>query len=189
MAPEVRSFIALPSSDELRSALAETVRRLSESRADVRWERDDKFHVTLKFLGNVEMAKLEELAAALAAEIGSVGELDLVYEGLGAFPSRERPRIVWAGVREHERLCALQATIEAICTRLGAGTPEDRPFHPHITLGRVKSDRGCDRLTAILKSITLQPVSARCSHILLMRSELHPTGSRYTALKSIPLTS
>ena len=189
MAPTVRSFIALPSTEILRSALSDAVRRLSEAGADVRWECEEKFHITLKFLGNVEPPLLEELGTVLSAEVLMVGAFDLLYEGIGAFPSTDRPRIIWAGVHEHEALRSLQETVEQLCLRLGLGAPEDRPFHPHITIGRVKSDRNLGRLTATLKSITLEPVSARCSHILLMRSELHPTGSRYTALESIPLTS
>ena len=189
MAQTVRSFFALPSTDELRASLTAIVRHLAASGADVRWERDEKFHITLKFLGNVEMVKLEELGGALASELSGIGAFDLVYEGLGAFPSLARPRIVWAGVREHPTLVTLQQTIERVSSALGVGEAEDRPFHPHITLGRVKSERALARLTEALKSVTLQPVSARCSQVLLMRSELHPSGSRYNALKSIPLTS
>lgn len=189
MVQTVRSFIALPSSDELRTALAAIIRRLAETGSDVRWEREEKFHITLKFLGTVEMTKLEALGSALAAELSGIEAFECVYEGLGAFPSLARPRIVWAGVREHSTLVTLQQTIERVSSALGVGEPEDRPFHPHITIGRVKSERGLARLTEVLKSVTLQPVSARCSRVLLMRSELHPTGSRYDALKSIPLTS
>ena len=189
MTPKVRSFLALPSSDELCQALAGVVRQLAAAGADVRWEREEKFHITLKFLGDVEMVRLEALTAALTPELSGVGAIDLVYEGIGAFPSFERPRIVWAGVREHLTLGALQQTVERVSNSLGIGEPENRPFHPHITIGRVKSERGGARLTDALKSVTLQPVSARCSHVLLMRSELHPSGSRYNALKSIPLTS
>ena len=189
MPPLIRSFIALPATDEVRSALAEVVHRLSETVSEVRWEREDKFHITLKFLGEVDPARLEELAGAMSGELCSLGAFDLVYEGIGAFPSLARPRIVWAGVHEHQVLSALAQNIEKTCRLLSLGKQEERPFHPHITIGRVKSDRSTDRLTATLKSITLDPVSARCSHILLMRSELHPAGSRYTALKSIPLTS
>lgn len=189
MAQTVRSFLAIASSDDLRAELLAVVRQLAASGADVRWEREEKLHITLKFLGDVEMTKLETLSVALAAELSGVGAFDLVYEGLGAFPSAVRPRIVWAGVREHPTLITLQRTVERVSSALGVGEPEDRPFHPHITIGRVKSDRGLSRLTEVLKSVTLQPVSARCSHVLLMRSELHPSGSRYNALKSLPLTS
>lgn len=190
MNPTIRSFIALPGNEELQRSLSEIIQRLADTGSDVRWERDrSKFHVTLKFLGNVAPERLEELGEALVVELAHLGPLDLVYEGIGAFPSLARPRIVWAGVRPNESLSALHARVEAVSQRLAVSKPEDRPFHPHITIGRVKSDRRADRLTATLKSITLEPVSARCTHILLMRSELHPTGSRYTALKSIPLTS
>jgi 2'-5' RNA ligase len=190
MATALRSFIALPGSDELQSALTSVVRRLAETPSDVRWERDaSKFHITLRFLGNVEPDRLAELGTALAGHVVEVGALDLVYEGLGAFPSVERPRVVWAGVRANDALARLQAIVEQVCRRLEVGAPEERPFHPHITIGRVKGAHNLARLTATLKSITLEPVSARATHILLMRSELHPTGSRYTALKTLPLTS
>ncbi len=190
MAQAIRSFIAVPSTENLRRALAGVVKRLEDSEADVRWERDsEKYHITLQFLGNVEPERLETLATALEADMQAHPPLEIVYEHLGAFPSLERPRVIWAGVRHNDALMSLQRSVEATCRRLGVGQRDDRPFHPHITIGRVRSPRNVARLTATLKSITLEPVSARSEHILLMRSELHPTGSRYTALKSLPLTS
>jgi 2'-5' RNA ligase len=189
MPSSVRSFLALPSTDEVRSALGKVVARLAEARADVRWERTEKLHITLKFLGQVEMPALDALGEAVVQAVAGIGAFDVVYEKIGGFPSVKRPRIIWAGARKHEVLRELQKRIESECLRLAVGKPEDRPFHPHITIGRVKSERGMSRLTATLKSITFQPVSARCSEILLMRSELHPAGSRYYTLRSIPLTS
>ena len=73
-----------------------------------------------------------------------------------------------------------------ICVEFGF-PKEDRLFHPHITLGRVKETRNVVRLTEAIKTITFEPIETFCSEILLMKSELHPSGSIYTILKSFPL--
>ena len=82
MSPPIRSFIAVPSTEELRRSLSKLVGRLNESDADVRWEREsEKFHITLVFLGNVDGGRLEMLSAALKYELSAHPPLDLVYEG------------------------------------------------------------------------------------------------------------
>jgi 2'-5' RNA ligase len=111
-----------------------------------------------------------------------------VYEGVGGFPNVERPRVVWIGTRANENLAKLQQLVEQSCVRRGFAR-EDRQFHAHITLGRVKGNRALDRLTARLKSVTFEPSIARCTEIHMMRSDLKPTGSVYTHLQTIPLVS
>jgi 2'-5' RNA ligase len=80
----------------------------------------------------------------------------------------------------------LQRRIEEVCGRFGF-PKEDRAFHAHITLGRVRGNRHLDRLTEIVKTVTFEPMQARCAEVHIMRSELRPTGSVYTLLNSIPL--
>jgi 2'-5' RNA ligase len=80
----------------------------------------------------------------------------------------------------------LQSAIEKTCIDFGF-QKEERAFHPHITFGRVKGIRNLARLTDAIKTITFEPMQSRCSEVLLMKSDLRPSGSIYTILKSIPL--
>jgi 2'-5' RNA ligase len=184
----IRSFIALPSPVELKTVLGEIQKQLIEEKADVKWDSAEKFHITLKFLGNVDPERLDELSEALFVAASGIGAFSLVYSSLGAFPDLVHPRVVWAGAEMNDTLSHLQHQVETLCDRLGF-QKETRTFHPHITLGRVKGNNNLGRLTAKLKSITFEPLITHCQDVLLIKSDLHPAGSIYTTLKSFPLNA
>jgi 2'-5' RNA ligase len=184
--PTIRVFIALPTPSDIRREITSIQAQLIKSGAEVKWDTPEKFHITLKFLGDTEPALISSIARELQNSIGSFPSFDLSYFSLGGFPNVTRPRVVWVGTQENEHIVHLQEHVERVCTSFGFAK-EDRPFHAHITLGRVKGSRNLDRLTAKLKSITFLPLPARCTGIHMMRSELKPTGSVYTLLNSIPL--
>ena len=186
--PKMRAFIAIPISPEVREEIASLQAQLIASDSAVKWEAHEKFHITLKFLGDTDAAQLNALANALKKSIGSSPSFEMAYISLGGFPNADRPRVVWIGAKENEHIHYLQQQVEQACVSLGFAK-EDHPFHAHITLGRVKGNRNLDRLTARLKSITFQPLMARCTEVRIMRSELKPTGSVHTLLNSIPLAS
>lgn len=184
--PSLRSFIALPTPDSVRDRISSILAELHQLNADVKWESPEKLHLTLKFLGNVESQLLEKLIPALEKIAGDQLSFDLTYEGLGAFPNLLAPRVIWVGTARNESLLSFQSSVEQCCADFGI-TRENRAFHPHITLGRVKGSRNIQRLTEKLKTITLEPTRTRCTELLVMRSDLTPSGSLYSVLKSIPL--
>ena len=185
---EIRAFIALRSSQVLKKKLAAVQSELISENADVKWDLPEKFHITLKFLGNCKPEVLAQLTTDLRSSLQDIHSFEIVYRAIGCFPTITHPKVVWVGADKNQSLDQLQAKVEEACTKLGF-TKEDRQFHPHITLGRVKGNRNIHRLTEKLKSITLEPLQAQCSEVLLMRSELKPTGSIYTLLNSIPFKS
>jgi RNA 2',3'-cyclic 3'-phosphodiesterase len=184
----IRSFIALPSSPELRKVLREIQTLLAEEGANVKWDTPDKFHITLKFLGDVDRDKLSTLNDLLLTRIAPVKTFQLEYNSIGAFPDLVHPKVIWAGAEIPEELKEFQERIELACEEFGI-PKESRVFHPHITLGRVKGSTNLHRLTAKVKSITFEPLETSCSEVLLIKSELRPTGSVYTTLKSFPLNA
>lgn len=185
---EIRAFIALQSSSEIKARLAGVQSELISANADVKWDSPEKFHITLKFLGNCKPEVLAQLTTDLRSSLQDIHSFEIVYKTIGCFPTITHPKVVWVGADKNQSLDQLQTKVEEACTHLGF-TKEDRQFHPHITLGRVKGNRNIHRLTEKLKSITLEPLQVECSEVLLMRSELKPTGSVYTLLNSIPLKS
>ncbi len=186
--PTLRAFIALPLPAEIQREFDVIQRHLIETQAEVKWDGPEKFHITLKFLGDIDSSQPPIIAKELENSIGGLRPFDLLFVSLGAFPSIVRPRVVWIGTQQNEHVPAIQGRVERVCESFGFAK-EDRPFHAHVTLGRVKGDRNLDRLTAKLKSITFKPLIARCSEIHIIRSELKPTGSVYTLLNSIPFAS
>lgn len=183
---KIRAFISLPISPEVREEIASLQAQLIASDAAVKWEAHEKFHITLKFLGDVDVSQIDSIVSDLKKSIGISPSFDIAYVSLGGFPNVDRPRVVWIGAKENERIHSLQRQVEQVCVSLGFAQ-DDHPFHAHITLGRVKGNRNLDRLTAKLKSITFQPLITRCTEVRIMRSELKPAGSVYTLLNSIPL--
>jgi len=185
----IRAFIALPCPKDARDAMADLQSLLKNHKADVKWDDPEKFHITLKFLGNVDSEKLLRTSIVLRERVNNIGVLDVTYCGIGAFPSLSGPRVIWIGVLDNELITRVQQIVETTFLEHGLGEKEHRSFHPHITLGRVKSERGLARLTATLKNTTFESFPTRCTEVLVMHSELLPTGSRYTTLNSIPLTT
>jgi 2'-5' RNA ligase len=182
----VRSFIALPIPTSVQLTLGQIQYNLKETHTDVKWDSPDKFHITLKFLGNVDISIIEPLSVALSESLKSIHPFDITFTTIGAFPDLHHPRIVWIGIEQSNQTLNLQFIVEKVCNNFGF-PKEDRAFHPHITLGRVKGTHNLGRLTDAIKTITFEPVQSHCSDVLLMKSELRPSGSIYTILKSFSL--
>jgi RNA 2',3'-cyclic 3'-phosphodiesterase len=172
----------------LQQRLAETAAPLRALARGVAWVSAFNYHLTLKFLGDVEEGRAAEIAGALAQAVARAEPFDLALRGLGAFPTPTRPRVIWAGVSEGAR--ALAAVADAVEDRLGPlGFPrEARDFSAHVTLGRVREPRRDPALTeALARAANVELGSTRVDHVVLMRSRLSPHGAQYTALATLPL--
>ena len=169
-------------------ALAQEVDRLRSVAPAVGWIRAENLHMTLKFLGHIPPETLARVEAGLAEAIADQAPLTLAFAGLGAFPSAERPRVIWAGVVEGaEALVALQARVEDALAHKEIAR-EERPFHAHLTLARVKEPRHARPLFSALTAREKTPFGDQeVSAIHLMRSDLHPQGARYTILRPFVL--
>jgi len=184
----IRTFIALSTQPGVQQTVAAVQAMLKETEADVKWDPADKFHITLKFLGNVEVSKIDSLSTALSHSLSPFSSFEIIYNTVGVFPDLRDPRVIWIGTEAAAAVIELSSAVEHVC--LGLGFPkENRAFHPHITLGRVKGIHHRDRLTDAIKTITFEPIPSRCSDVLLLKSDLKPSGSIYTILKSFPLQS
>src|SRR6185369_6726222 len=181
-----RAFVAVRLDDDVRARLAAAVERLRPLAPGVAWVTHDNVHLTLKFLGGVETARLGDIERALGAAAAGHPAFDLDVHGLGAFPSRARPRVLWAGVSAGAaETTALAASVDAALAALGFAR-DGRAFAAHVTLGRVREPRANLRLAPALASGE-EFGRQRVAHISLMRSELSPKGARYTELAAIPL--
>jgi RNA 2',3'-cyclic 3'-phosphodiesterase len=179
----IRAFVAVLLDEATRAALGAQIARLRDEARGVGWVPPDNLHVTLKFLGRVEPARLPAIGAALAGVAAGAGRFDLDVRGLGAFPTPTRPRVIWAGIgRGAEPLAALAGGVERGLAGLGFA-PEDRPFSAHVTLGRVREPRRDPALAAALGAGGGRPFgTVRVARLSLMQSHLSPAGARYTEL-------
>lgn len=142
----MRAFIAIPLPDAVLIALArwqESLRSASDSSPKdasiVKWVRPEGIHLTLKFLGEINAAKVEQVITALTP-VGNFPALTLEVKGLGCFPNCERPRVLWAGVIAPRALPDFAAKIESALSGLGFPA-EKRSFSPHLTLARFGDGR------------------------------------------------
>jgi RNA 2',3'-cyclic 3'-phosphodiesterase len=146
---------------------------------------ETNLHVTLKFLGQIEPARVGAIADALASVAARSPAFDLDVRGLGAFPTISHPRVVWADLTPAAPLAALARDVDVTLGTLGFPR-ESRPFAAHVTLGRVRESRRNPALAAALAR------PAECgrlpvTRVSLMRSELNPRGARYAELTSVVL--
>jgi RNA 2',3'-cyclic 3'-phosphodiesterase len=188
-----RAFIALLLTEEARAAVAAEVDRLRPLGRAVAWVPPVNLHVTLYFLGNQHDARLEEALGAIEEAAAASAPFEVGLHGLGAFPGLERPRIFWVGVAEGALAArALQARLVAGLVARGFA-PEGRPWHPHLTIGRVADERRWRRedATALRQAVgragSVAVARLSITALSLMKSDLRPTGARYTELANRPL--
>jgi 2'-5' RNA ligase len=184
----IRAFLAIDLPDSLRAHLALIQGELKRSQAEVRWVPPGNIHLTLKFFGNVPDEDIGSLALAARQVAAAEEPFQLRVTMAGAFPSHRSPRVVWLGLGgDVVPLTRLYHGLEKAFAALGH-LPEGRAFHPHLTLGRVKSPINRENLARMLA--TMPPVDwppFAVKELILFQSVLSPQGSKYTPLKVIPL--
>jgi 2'-5' RNA ligase len=167
--------------DELRAALPAT---------SVRWTRREQFHLTMRFLGGVEVQQLDGLNDAMRRACARSGALQLRAARIGVFPGARRPRVVWTGVDDRDgRLAALQRSIEAASGPF-TDEPPQQTFTGHITLARC---RDIERSDASKLSTLVDRMAGRsfgewtATSVDVIRSVTAPTGAHYTTIAEISL--
>ncbi|MGC4105199.1 MAG: RNA 2',3'-cyclic phosphodiesterase [Thermomicrobiales bacterium] len=194
-----RLFIAVPLPTEVIALVDRTVETLSREPWPVKWSDPHNAHITLHFLGDVDPAAAEVLRLALTASVSASEAFDLRTADLGAFPTIRKPRVLWLGLwGPVHRLETLHAAIGTTLESLGFAL-EERPFSPHITLGRVRADHTkqsdlpqkirarLDALAASGAVTSKNPVPLPVTEVQLIRSHLSPKGARYEILARYPL--
>lgn len=180
--PFVRAFAAIEIDDAARRALVGALDRLRKTEAHVAWVPDANLHVSLAFFGDTPRAVVETIGLALDEAAAATEPFAYNVAGVGTFGSPRAPRVIWAGVSPCPPLMALQACLAAGIQALGV-TLEEREFRPHITLGRVRSPRGVDRLKRALAELAEQAFGrVAAGSAVLMQSRLNPGGAEYTVL-------
>jgi len=189
----IRAFIAIELTAEIQNRLDEVITAFKKqlNGVPVRWVPAGNIHLTLKFLGDVSMANLKILTDILITEVAGHRPFEVSVGGAGAFPSNRRPRVIWVGVEAPSELALIQSGIEAAMARLGYPR-EDRPFSPHLTVGRVSRNANSDdthMISKVLETSRVGFLGAACvQEICLFRSDLHPTGAVYTRIYNAPLS-
>lgn len=191
MAEKWRTFIAIDPGKTLQAEVDRLQSRLQgKTGPGVRWTPPAQVHLTLKFLGDVSAEHIDPLAQALKRACAGTGPLELVLDGAGCFPSFKKPSVIWVGLGgDIPALRQLQKRIDG-ATQEFSGHQENRDFHPHLTIGRVKARlfREQQRIGAVLQSTKVAELGRWTARdVLLVHSKTEPAGSVYTTIATAPL--
>lgn len=179
----IRSFIAIDLPESIQKAIGAFQDELRRTGAPVAWVKADRIHLTLKFLGNISVEKVEEIKRALLGVVVGFSPFHLFPSGCGAFPSLKQMRVIWVGLGgDLDALNRLHQRVEAAMADLGF-QPEERPFKAHLTLGRIRGRHQLRSLQElVLEHRDIQVEGFDVGEVVLYKSDLKPEGAVYTPL-------
>ena len=186
MADGIRSFIAIALPQTIRHEIAEFQGELKRWNADIRWVRTESLHLTLKFLGSMKPDLIEPVSRILSGVTADIKPFNLTIQNVGCFPNQKNPRIIWIGIGKHSSLDYITEALNVHLEALGFSR-EQRPFKPHLTIGRVRSLRQLQPVLNQMSSHGFPARSVGVDSVLLMKSDLKPEGAEYTVLNKILL--
>jgi len=186
----IRAFLAIELPEDILQAMSRLQEKLKrEIGGRISWTRPQGQHLTLKFFGDISTEDVKNICSATQNRIVSESKLNLKVEKLGVFPDARKPRVLWCGVTDDAaKLSVFQKQLDSDFA--GIGFPkEDRPFRPHLTLGRIKDSRGITGISETLtKYGTFTAGEFICRELILFQSNLSPQGAVYTKLAEFALS-
>lgn len=184
---EIRCFIAINLGDSLKDEIDNSITSLRKGDWDVKWVSSENLHLTLKFLGEASEDLIKNLQEKLSMITARHDPFEINLKGIGIFPDKGRPRVIWVNILDSDRLIKLQEALDK--TTVSLGIKEDiRSFSPHLTIGRVRSQKGKDMLLRAIETLKDKNFgNINVNKFSLMRSVLKPTGAQYTTLAEFHL--
>ncbi len=185
MSDKIRTFIAIEIPANIKNGLSLLIESLRESSGDarIRWVKPESIHLTLKFIGDLSPGAVSRITENIEKPAAKRSKFEITVGGLGCFPNWHKPRVVWVGISEESgELTTLQNEIDLALEPLGI-LPETRPYHAHLTVGRVKKPGDIGFAEMEIDTIGHMKVGEFC----LIRSDLRSDGAVYTNLASFTL--
>ena len=183
----MRLFVAIELDERVRSRLEKVQAKLRPECDGVRWVRPELIHLTLKFLGEVPDSKVAAVTQSIARAVANGEPLAMTLTGTGCFPPRGPVRIVWVGAEEPSgKLVHFAESVDAELARIGFPR-EQRPFSPHLTIGRVQDDRSGGKLRSAVTAVAIDRIEQAVESVTLMSSVLSPKGPTYHAVSRAKL--
>ena len=179
----IRAFLAIELPASIKQEIQSFQNVLRENTHGISWVKSSNLHITLKFLGDIDSGQQQAISAILPDICLKSAPFSIRIEKTGFFPNANRPRILWVGCSDSEhQLEHIFTSIDRALTDIGF-THENRPFSPHLTIGRVKQPHSMGTIvTKMQKSTDFSAGQFQASAVKLIKSQLHPGGARYTPL-------
>ncbi|MEQ1904305.1 MAG: RNA 2',3'-cyclic phosphodiesterase, partial [Pirellulaceae bacterium] len=185
----IRSFIAVGIAPVICSAAHKQIRELQKSTTGYRWVDTKNMHLTLKFLGNVLDREIPDVCRTIERAMKGQSIFDIGFRGIGAFPSVDRPRVLWMGIEDYEgRFAELSRKLDAALAEMGF-QPEKRDFKAHLTLGRAEEVPQPSQALAdyFTKNADVEFGSMEIDEIVLFSSFTDKYGTTHTPMATIEL--
>lgn len=179
-----RIFTAIDISEEARRKVSARIENLRRQFPALRvgWDKPEKLHLTLKFLGETNEEQLEKLSDAVEKTARGISDFKLRIEDAGVFPNQRKARVLWLGVKDEKgNLRKLNEALESECERQGLAR-ETRDFKAHLTIARLREPEKSKSLVEAHLRETFAAVEFEVSEVVIYQSELSPQGSRYTVV-------
>ena len=186
-----RVFCAIEFPAEVVSRATAHIKLLRDRfpRTPASWVRDGNFHLTLKFIGEIPRPEVARLSRAAQRTAANLSAFNLIVSGAGSFPKSGPAKVLWLGIEDPSgQLQTLQKTLEQECAREGFAK-EDRAFHPHLTIARLRKITGARELAEAHRDAGFPAAEVLVKKLLVIRSELSSAGSKYTVLSRSDLES
>jgi RNA 2',3'-cyclic 3'-phosphodiesterase len=184
----MRLFVAIDLPADAKQSLAEEQQRIARRLTSIRLAKPAQMHLTLVFLGEVADTHVAAVTAAMNADL-ALPPFDLVFGGAGVFPARGAPHALWIGIATGiSELVALRGIVSGRVAPLGLPVDE-RPYHPHLTLGRWREFRASERRKVEEACTAARIATVRVDRATLFQSRLSSGGPVYTPLAHATLTS
>ncbi len=181
---KIRCFIAIEIPDIIKKEIDLFITNLKKISPQIKWVKSGGIHITLKFLGEIEPEICTQVKNVLI-EISNIAKpFKINISESGAFPNFNKPRVFWFGLLQdkNQSLNCLNEWIEGKLTELGFA-PEKRKFSPHLTFGRIRNSGNYDQLIRFFKDKKFEQKTISVTQVVLMKSDLRPTGAVYTPIQ------
>lgn len=184
----IRTFIAFKLPEKILLYISEIQKKLKSCRFKARWVRPENIHLTLKFLGDVEISDIGKISDAISESADGFAPISIRAKGIGVFPSIKRPKVLWIGISgQMDELVGLQQKLDENLSKLGF-PKEKRAFNGHLTLARAKEYIDPKKMIdAMIKFKEFESEPFTADRLIFFRSRLKPSGAEYSELASAEL--
>jgi 2'-5' RNA ligase len=183
----IRTFVCIEIPQSIKDRIGELQDELRQTGGSVSWTRPSNIHLTLKFLGDVPASRIEPVSKAVARAAIAISPFEIEVAGTGCFPSSRNPRVLWVGLPSvPDTMNELYSNIESELEREGFPR-EKRKFSPHLTIGRIRTPGTGGPVAEQLLTTGFGGERFTATEVIVMRSDLKPTGSIYTPQATIRL--
>ncbi len=178
----IRCFVAIEIPQPIQELLKPVQTCLQPDIRRASWTKPGNFHLTLKFLGDVQSETIGVVSEAIQKVVAAQVPFSIAFGGVGAFPNFKRPRVLWVGIKQGDLIVSrLAKSVNFALKQLGF--PIDNRFHPHLTLARIKTPMNLESLKDVMRQYdTIDGAGLNVNAITLMQSQLRPNGAIYTPL-------